>query len=293
MRSGLWALSTTNGPPMNEITQNVQREAHRLLHDQEVDVVIGYQLGWDSEQAVPCFVTQEQDVEKLVFGERCSHNLAKYLVGREGYLTSRFRPSDEVVRVALVARPATLRTIAALIREAQFAREDLIVLGIVDGTRIGIDPDVEVGRIPVDSTQSAETVAQIEQIDNMSLSEKQAWWNREFAKCIRCYACRQVCPFCYCEQCIVDENQPQWIDKSSSLRNNVYWNLIRAYHLTGRCTGCGECDRVCPVDIPLQLINHQMRDKVESAFGFVSGTDLAAEPALAAFQPEDPEDFIR
>ena len=293
MRSGLWALSTTNGPPMNEITQNVQREAHRLLHDQEVDVVIGYQLGWDSEQAVPCFVTQEQDVEKLVFGERCSHNLAKYLVGREGYLTSRFRPSDEAVRVALVARPATLRTIAALIREAQFAREDLIVLGIVDGTRIGIDPDVEVGRIPVDSTQSAETVAQIEQIDNMSLSERQAWWNREFAKCIRCYACRQVCPFCYCEQCIVDENQPQWIDKSSSLRNNVYWNLIRAYHLTGRCTGCGECDRVCPVDIPLQLINHQMRDKVESAFGFVSGTDLAAEPALAAFQPEDPEDFIR
>ena len=94
---------------MQEITENIQQEARRLLHDQVVDVVIGYQQGWDDEVMTPCFITQESQVEKLVFNEHCSHNLAKYLVGLEGYLTSRLRTTNELPRVALVARPATMR----------------------------------------------------------------------------------------------------------------------------------------------------------------------------------------
>ena len=29
--------------------------------------------------------------------------------------------------------------------------------------------------------------------------QRRKYWSEEFAKCIRCYACRQVCPACYCE----------------------------------------------------------------------------------------------
>jgi formate dehydrogenase subunit beta len=278
---------------MPEITENIRREACRLLQEEAVDVVIGYALGWDGVQPVPAFVTQPADVDKLVYNERCTHNLAKYLVGREGYLTSRFRPSEQTVRVGLVAHPATMRAIVALLREYQFDRADLTILGIVDGTPIGIEPDVEVGRIEVDTAKEEQIRAQIEELDGMSLAERREWWRSQFNKCIRCYACRQVCPFCYCEQCVADENQPQWIERSPSLWNNMGWNLIRAYHLTGRCSGCGECDRVCPVDIPLRLINTRMLDEVEAAFAFVPGTDPDAEPALAAFQPDDAAEFVR
>jgi formate dehydrogenase (coenzyme F420) beta subunit len=278
---------------MKRITESIQKQAHSLLHDGVVNLVIGYQAGWDGGLSVPCFVSQESEVEKLVFHERCTHNLAKYLVGREGYLTSRFRPSSQAIRVALVARPAALRTLVALIREHQFKREDLVILGIVDGTPVGIEPDVEVGRIEPDRTIPEQMRARIQELDRMSLDERQKWWQKEFSKCIRCYACRQVCPFCYCEQCIADENQPQWLDRSPSLQNNVGWNLIRAYHLTGRCTDCGECDRVCPVQIPLRLINSKMIGKVKEAFDFVAGMDPDAEPALAAFQADDREGFIR
>jgi ferredoxin len=278
---------------MEAITENIRREARRLLQEEAVDVVIGYQPGWDGVQPVPVFVDQAAEVDKLVYNERCTHNLAKYLVGREGYLTSRFRPSDQIVRVALVALPATLRAIVALLREYQFDRADLILLGIVDGTPVGIEPDVEVGRIAADTAKEEQIRAQTEELDGMSLAERREWWREQFSKCIRCYACRQVCPFCYCEQCIADENQPQWIERSPSLWNNMGWNLIRAYHLTGRCSGCGECDRVCPVEIPLRLINSRMLDEVEAAFGFVPGRDPDAEPALAAFQPGDTAGFIR
>jgi ferredoxin len=180
-----------------------------------------------------------------------------------------------------------------LIKEYQFERKDLVILGIVDGTPVGLEPDIEVGRIEATTQEQQELQSRIQELENMSLSERAAWWDNEFSKCIRCYACRQVCPFCYCEQCIVDQNQPQWIDKSPSLANNTAWNLIRAYHLVGRCTGCGECDRVCPVKIPLSLINTKMSAEVKEAFGYVSGEDSDTEPALAAFQPDDIVPFIR
>ena len=278
---------------MAEITENVRREARRLLEEGQVEVVIGYQAAWDGVQAVPCFVEEPGDVDRLIYGAQCTHNLAKYLVGREGRLTSRFRPTSEPVRVALVAHPAAMRTVVALLREYQFAREDVFILGITDGTAVGLEPDVVVGRIEERDRGQEQVRAQIAELAAMSLAERKAWWDREFAKCIRCYACRQICPLCYCEECIAEENQPQWIDRSPSLWGNVGWNLIRAYHLTGRCTDCGECDRVCPVQIPLRTINLYMVEQVQEAFGFVAGTDAEAEPALAAFQPTDSAGFIR
>jgi ferredoxin len=278
---------------MQQITSRIQEEARRLLSDDLVDLVIGYQEGWDPETTTPCVVTDEAQVSKLIFDERCAYNLARYLVGREGYLTSRFVPVEERPRVALVARPATLRAVSVLIQEYQFKREDLIILGIVDGTQAGVEPDVEVGTIEADGATREETRARIRELEQMSAPERWAFWREEFSKCIRCYACRQVCPFCYCEECIAEENRPQWIGRSPQPRNNTSWNVIRAFHLVGRCVDCGECERVCPVDIPLSLINVKMVDEVEAVFDYVAGVDAEAAPALATFELDDTNDFIR
>ncbi len=281
----------TNG---HSVSARIREQARKLFQDGRIDVIIGYQQGWDEQVVTPCFVTDESQVDNLIYNENCTHNLAKYLVGREGYLTSRFRPRDEKPRVALVATPAAMRTIVGLIQEHQFKREDVVVLGILDGAHqnaAGIAPDVQVGQIDADGVQ--EIKARLEELEAMSPAERRAFWQREFAKCIRCYACRQVCPFCYCEECIADENQPQWIGKSPSLQNNTSWNVIRAFHLVGRCIDCGECDRVCPVDIPLRLLNVKMIAEVKEAFDYVAGMDAGVEPALVTFSVDDRNDNIR
>ena len=278
---------------MQDITRRIQEEARRLFEDGKVDVVIGYQQGWDDEDATPCFVTEGSQVDELVFDGRCFHNLAKFLVGREGYLTSRFTAQDERPRVAVVATPVTLRTIAALIQERQFKRSDLIILGVVDGGDAGVKPDVEVGQIEADTAEEERISARLAEFEEMSASELWAFWEEQFSKCIRCYACRQVCPFCYCERCITDENQPRWIGRSPSPENNRSWNIIRALHLVGRCTECGECDRVCPVEIPLSVLAAKMVGEVREAFDYEAGRDIDAVPALASFRVDDPNDFIR
>ncbi len=71
-----------------------------------------------------------------------------------------------------------------------------------------------------------------------SPAERWAFWKAEFARCVKCYACRQVCPMCYCERCIVDKNRPVVIDTSATLKGNFAWHITRAFHLAGRCVGC-------------------------------------------------------
>jgi len=273
-----------------EITQRIQEEARRLLQNDKVDVIIGYCQGWNEEVVTPCFVTDESQVERLVFNRYCYHNLARYLVGREGYLTSRFRAEDEAPRVAIVAKPATLRSIVGLIQEHQFEREDLLILGIVDGTPVGIEPDTLVGQVEEDREEQERIAAELQRLEMMSVSERWDWWEQQFSKCIRCYACRQVCPFCYCEKCIAEENQPQWIDRSSSPQNNRSFHVIRASHLLGRCINCGECDRVCPMEIPLSVLYGKLATEVREVFGYVAGTDMEATPGFVTFEVGAPKD---
>ena len=283
------AIDPTAGSD-SEITQRIREEARRLLQDDKVDVVIGYCQGWDAEIVSPCFVTDESQVGRLVFNGHCYHNLAKYLVGSEGYLTSRLRAQDERPRVALVATPATLRSIVGLIQEHQFERGDLTVLGIVDGTLVGTEPDILVGRIEEDREEQERVAAELQRLEMMSASERWDWWEQQFSKCIRCYACRQACPFCYCEKCVAEENQPQWIDRSSSAQNNRSFHIIRASHLLGRCTNCGACDRACPMDIPLSVLYGKLAVEVQEVFGYVPGTDAEAVPALVTFQADAQRD---
>ncbi|MHA1282637.1 MAG: 4Fe-4S binding protein [Promethearchaeota archaeon] len=110
--------------------------------------------------------------------------------------------------------------------------------------------------------------------------------------CTRCYACREACPFCYCNLCFVDQNLPTWFDKTSDLSDITIFHMVRAFHLAGRCVGCGACHSVCPVGIDLSFITRILEKIVKVRFDFTSGINLEIKPPMMTYRMDDKEDFM-
>jgi ferredoxin len=98
---------------------------------------------------------------------------------------------------------------------------------------------------------------------------------------------------CYCRRCIVDKNRPQAISTSPTLKGNFAWHITRAFHLAGRCVGCEECSRACPMGIDLRLLNLSLAQAAEENFAFRAGVDPAAEPVIGSYAAQDKESFIQ
>lgn len=149
--------------------------------------------------------------------------------------------------------------------------------------------DVLIGEMVEKKEENYEKVRELE---HKGIEERRRYWEEKFSRCIRCYACRDVCPLCYCEDCTLEKLNPQWIRRSVNISENTAFHITRAFHLAGRCASCGECERVCPMNIPLMELNKKMEKDVKELFNFIAGIDPEQKHLLTVFNPDDQEEFI-
>jgi ferredoxin len=146
---------------------------------------------------------------------------------------------------------------------------------------------------PVEEQSGVDAYKDVKEIEEMDPDKKWEFFTQAIDECIRCYACRNACPLCYCPTCFVDESNPQWVGKSSDSIDTMTFHILRAYHCAGRCTDCGACERVCPVGIPVRHFTKKLNKDAQELFSWEAGLTTDQRPLLDVFRPDDYNDFIR
>lgn len=136
--------------------------------------------------------------------------------------------------------------------------------------------------------------AEVAAIEAMQPKERFAFFQKELSKCIRCNACRNVCPACSCRTCVFDSTKFDSAQKANADPfEEKMFHIIRAFHVAGRCTDCGECSRVCPQGIPLHLFNRKFIKDINELYGeYQAGADLEEKGPLTSYTLEDAEPGI-
>ena len=78
-----------------------------------------------------------------------------------------------------------------------------------------------------------------------------------------------------------------WVGIRIAPGENEVWNTMRAFHLAGRCIGCNQCERVCPVNIPLGLLNRKLEKETLELFNFQAGMDPEAAVPFSTFEKDE------
>lgn len=303
------------------------KRAKELLSEGKVQKVVGWKKGLFEDDITPAVFTSAEELDKdFVFNKFCKANLSKYLVQITKNIeiaksTTRMNNSMAKQRdpnaqdapipsevVAVFLKPNDTLSFTQLLKENRITREDVYAIGVpcqdtVDGGElcdnckgkkpvscdeyIGVDANADV-------TPNAERMAEVAKLEAMTADERNDFWKNEFSRCLRCNACRDICPACTCEKCVFDNNKLYTSQKVAQTNfEESLFHIIRAWHVAGRCTDCGECSRVCPQHIPLYLLNRKYIKDINEIYGdYQAGQDMDSKPAMWTFKTDDPETTI-
>jgi ferredoxin len=274
--------------------EQLRKRARELLEKKDVVMVVGFRAASAKGKAQPAFITKPEDTESLIFDETCGQNLAGYLL-----------KVKHLGKIAVVAKGCDSRSILVLLKEKQLDRAQLHILGVGCA---GVTEDGKLSNScttceypnPVISDELIGDPAPAREICNLqsaicNLTSDARWQAlaEDVSRCVRCYACRQVCPNCYCPVCFVDASQPALCGKTTELSDNMVFHIMRALHMAGRCVECGSCARACPMGIDLMKFNRKAAQIVKERFNTVAGVKEGEAPALTVFDPNDKQEFIR
>ena len=316
---------------MLKYTEKIRETAKKLLAEKKVDVFIGYRKGTVPMMNEPLLVNHPDKVDQLYWDNFCGLNLCNYLTKRTDkigivangcnarnivthIIENQIKrdqlyivgiPCEGMIDHRAVARAVKHKEILDVVQngakfvvkgndfEETLEKEKFLQNNCAVCThRNPVIHDEMLGDPVVEQTDVS-PYSDVEKIEAMDPEKKQGFFTRLISRCIRCYACRNACPLCYCPTCFVDESAPQWVGKSIDPTDTMTFHFLRAYHCAGRCTDCGACERVCPMGISMRQFTKKLNKDTQELFSWEAGLDPEKRPPLDVYRPDDYNDFIK
>ena len=315
---------------MKDVELKMLERAKELLSSGEVARVIGWKKGEFEFDPVPASFETVEELDGLVYNDFCGANLSKYLIQaskKEGKTAVFLKPCDTYSFNQLVKEHRINRENVYVIAVQCLGKLDVNkikaqgvtgVMGVeVNGTEVKVDSlygevvlnkaDVVLSKCAVcEKTHQAkdeeiivverpardvDRFAEVAALEAMTEDERFAFWRNELSKCIRCNACRNVCPACSCVMCVFDNPASGIAAKANDDKfEEQLFHIIRAFHVAGRCTDCGECSRVCPQNIPLHLLNRKFIKDIDTFYGeYQAGETAEGKTPLTEYTEGDTE----
>jgi ferredoxin len=315
---------------MLDYIDRIKDISKRLLKDCSVEMVIGFRKGTLPMMNEPCFARTPEDVDQFVWDSNCGINLANYLTNRKekiGIVAKGCDTRNIVTHIienkisreqlviigvpckGMIDKHKIATMFADEIKNVTEKGEKVLVMAGGEETPLNksdvLQKNCAVCAHPnpvihdelvaeeLEEQQGVDRYADVREIEAMAPQDKWDYFESLLSPCIRCYACRNACPLCYCPTCFVDESKPQWVGKGQDPTDVRTFHFLRAFHCAGRCTDCGACERACPVGINMRVFTKKLEKDCFEQFGWEAGMSLDERPPLDTYRPDDPNDFIK
>jgi len=279
----------------NEKKQALIRErAAALIKDGTVSYIIGWRGTRFPDRTAVFFARTKEDAKELVWNEYSVPLTSKYLMDD--------RWPD--AKIGILARGCDSKAVNRMLKDNQIARENLYIIGLpcegkADDRCLSCrrkDPviyDELLWEPEEDPAAERGRFFRTDEVESLKTKERFGYWEDVYARCIRCYACRNVCPVCTCRECYVDMHRDGFQGKRHTTEENRVFGVTRAFHVGDRCIECGECERACPMALPILGQTQKIIKTVETlAGGYESGLDVTDENFLGEFDLDDKDGFM-